>query len=412
MLHSGEVAKAPTVSKFKPSQPSSPCVLSVSNPAQRLKYEIPHILLTVENKRTVAALDSGSSVTAISHAKFLQLRKDRPALALNPSIKSITVANAESLSPLGWTHIKLKLNGKTRSVKVDVIPNFMFDLLIGWPHMKQWGTTLNTATNTATVGGECFPFLRTSQRAFQNPHMYSIVSTETIRVPASSSMLVSSKVLNCDDGAIPSGVVLTDPTIAEQAALFVAKGIPLVDECGNTEVLIANMGSEDVQLPSETQVGFLATKDEYDTVDADVLCNITELADEPSDVITKKIRQWINDPSSKEIPGLDLSQTILSPKEQEQLQAVLSKLSDRFVSNNQRPGQTSLVQVEIDTGNAKPINQAPYPRGPAQRQFIEETLNENLKGGIIRKSTSPWASPVCIIRKKDGYFRFAIDIGN
>ena len=65
--------------------------------------------------------------------------------------------------------------------------------------------------------------------------------------------------------------------------------------------------------------------------------------------------------------------------------------------------------MEIDTGNSKPINQAPYPRGPAQRQFIESTLQENLDGGIIRKSISPWASPVCIIRKKDGYFRFAID---
>ena len=65
--------------------------------------------------------------------------------------------------------------------------------------------------------------------------------------------------------------------------------------------------------------------------------------------------------------------------------------------------------MEIDTGLSRPVNQNPYPRGPAQRAFIEETIEENLKGGIIRPSYSPWASPVCIIRKKDGYFRFAID---
>ena len=351
-----------------------------------MRYDIPHIYLTVEKQPTLTALDSGSSITAISHKKFLELRRHRH-LPLHPSPKLIKVANSESLKTSGFTNLNVTLNGKVRSVKVDVIPDFMFDFLVGWPHMKHWGTRLDTASNTATLANESFPFLRTSQRVFHNPSMKSIVTTETFRIPSACSMLVPSKIENFQSGT--TGVIVTDPAIAEQGALFVAKGIPVVDDNGNTQVLIANMGSEDVQLPSNTQVAKLATEDEYHVMDTNSLCNVMDLADDSSDEISSKIRQWIETSESKDIPGLDLNNSILTQAEQHQLKCVLSNLSDRFVSNNQRPGRTSLVEMEIDTGNSKPINQAPYPRGPAQRQFIESTLQENLDGGIIRKSISP-----------------------
>ena len=49
-----------------------------------------------------------------------------------------------------------------------------------------------------------------------------------------------------------------------------------------------------------------------------------------------------------------------------------------------------------------------YP--PHQYEEVKKHLNEMLEVGAIRKSNSPWASAVVLVRKKDGSLRFCIDL--
>jgi len=72
-------------------------------------------------------------------------------------------------------------------------------------------------------------------------------------------------------------------------------------------------------------------------------------------------------------------------------------------------GFCSILQHDIDTGDAHPIRQAPRKPPLAAREAEDEILNEMLKTGVIEPSMSSWASPVCLVRKKDDTFRFCID---
>ena len=46
---------------------------------------------------------------------------------------------------------------------------------------------------------------------------------------------------------------------------------------------------------------------------------------------------------------------------------------------------------------------------PAERAVIKEMTKDMLERGAIQYSTSPWASPVILVKKKDGKQRFCID---
>jgi len=72
-------------------------------------------------------------------------------------------------------------------------------------------------------------------------------------------------------------------------------------------------------------------------------------------------------------------------------------------------GFCSILQHNIDTGDAHPIRQAPKKPPLAAREAEDEILNEMLKTGVTEPSMSSWASLVCIVRKKDNTFRFCID---
>lgn len=58
---------------------------------------------------------------------------------------------------------------------------------------------------------------------------------------------------------------------------------------------------------------------------------------------------------------------------------------------------------------AQPFRLQPYRYTPQQKDEIERQVQELLKNGVIQQSHSPFASPVLLVKKKDGEWRLCVD---
>ena len=92
-----------------------------------------------------------------------------------------------------------------------------------------------------------------------------------------------------------------------------------------------------------------------------------------------------------------------------QLCQLLCDYYDIFSLEERKRGETSFAELEIDTGQLLPKKQ-PACRAPfSAHQETANQLQKMQNDGVIQESQSPWASPVVLVRERDGYLRFCVD---
>ena len=67
-----------------------------------------------------------------------------------------------------------------------------------------------------------------------------------------------------------------------------------------------------------------------------------------------------------------------------------------------------MVEHEIHT-TGRPIRQPFRRQNPIIREIEQQQVKEMLRDGVIRPSSSPWASPVVMVKKKNGSMKFCVD---
>ncbi|CAH2105272.1 unnamed protein product [Euphydryas editha] len=108
---------------------------------------------------------------------------------------------------------------------------------------------------------------------------------------------------------------------------------------------------------------------------------------------------------------LDLTQidTDLQGRDKDMLIAILMKYSNHFVEGiPTKRVKTGVCEIRLVDPH-KVVYRCPSKRAPIEKQIIREKIQELLNAGVIRESSSPFASPIVLVKKKDNSDRLCVD---
>ena len=110
-----------------------------------------------------------------------------------------------------------------------------------------------------------------------------------------------------------------------------------------------------------------------------------------------------------EYMGNGLAGSNLTTKEHQQVLSFLENYNDVFSLGEGDRGETDLIEMTIETGSAAPRKQAVRRTPFAVRHEIAVQLQKMLEQKVIQPTSSLWASPIVLVRKKDGSLRFCVN---
>ncbi|GAU36702.1 hypothetical protein TSUD_16140 [Trifolium subterraneum] len=88
---------------------------------------------------------------------------------------------------------------------------------------------------------------------------------------------------------------------------------------------------------------------------------------------------------------------------------LLSNFSSLFQPPSHLPPQRPIDHKIPLLPNSPPVNVRPYRYPQFQKKEIENQIKDMLNNGLIQHSSSAFSSPVLLVRKKDGTWRFCVD---
>ena len=169
--------------------------------------------------------------------------------------------------------------------------------------------------------------------------------------------------------------------------------------CGKTQISIAG-------IPSPIEV-VVCNQLPHDLILGDTsLRNGNSVIDLGKNELTWFSKKW---PLKRHVPlGYSTVGPIVPETGNAQIDAVVRRNGDVFSAKGERTGDGHTNALRIPTVGP-PINQRAYRMPLTKRKVVEEMIVSMLEDDIIQPSSSAYASPILLIPKKDGEYRFCVD---
>lgn len=344
----------------------------------------------IAGKPTQLLIDSGASLTLINLQFFLQLsRYYRQQARPPPPNLCLQLADRSQLQVKYTLSLPITIANSTRTHTVYVVPRLWRSCIIGNDLIRDHNLQIDGGRQRAYFKAEeRSAQLRQERKEKSNyDDEYILMANERIKIPSFHAFNIEVK---------PDKPFLNEEDKENEYEITSIKQTPCI-----ANGIITPRKHMTLQVANLTEGAIIIYKNQ--PLATMVRLNQTQI---------NTIQHGITPPTAKPRPDkadieLDLTNTDLNEEQQNKIKRLMQKFPDVF---NEKSGRTKKVQHKIDlTPGSKPFNSPPFRYAPARKETIEQHIKEMLEQGIISPSTSPWASPVILVPKKDGSLRFCVD---
>ncbi|KAL7825810.1 hypothetical protein SRHO_G00335480 [Serrasalmus rhombeus] len=215
-----------------------------------------------------------------------------------------------------------------------------------------------------------------------------------IRVPGGVMKLVPS---TCPEHFSGEVVLLEPPESGLPAGLLVSPCLLSVVR-GTVYVPVVNVGTTEMLLHPCVQLGSLSLA---------YVINLPSGVEEQRFATATMSSQAVASSVQTQLESLDLS--MLSEKERSEVVSLLQKFQTVFSAHESDLGCTNLISHDIPLLDEVPVRQRYRRVPPSEYEVVKAHINQLLEAQIIRESSSPYASPIVLVKKKDGSMRMCVD---
>ncbi|KAJ8017850.1 hypothetical protein HOLleu_44491 [Holothuria leucospilota] len=348
----------------------------------------PTTIVKIEGKPVRATIDTGSQVTIITEEYF---NKIFPKSALQQiNWLKVTAANGGVIPYSGYFEADLEVCGTMIPKRGVLVVKVRKDvpMLLGMNVIRELRPDVIVTQLGLTGKDKVLP--QADGPIIQG--LVRVAGKSKIRVPARTVQAV----------VVTGPTKLQNQEVVVEAIEQLPRGLTVgatltTVHKGRLSIQIMNFTEEEVWLQPRTPLGkikeVVMIADDCVTFECNATVNEVKSTFDPSDLLKTPGLLWT---------GLDENQ-------QKQAEQLLLDNLDVFATSDEDLGYTETVKHNIPTLTDEPVKQTYRRIPPTQLEEVREHLRQLLQRGVIRESTSPYASPIVLVRKTDGSLRLCVD---
>ena len=356
----------------------------------------------INNDEVCCLVDSGATLCVLHPSIYWNI-DDRHRPVLGTHLGQIRMADGGLVPVIGRVQLELRI-GDNLSYLVDfLISDVECPVVLGMDFLSENKAILDISARSLSLNGHIIPCRSENEM----PSVYRVTLCESVEIPPNSEMIVPGRL--CERPKFVTGIFEMNPTLCEKKPLLLAK--VLAHTTCEVPLRCINPSDESQMLYKDQVAGFVEELD----VDEIPMDPKEEYSDDDGRQVPPQNAPLVDaDLKGRSIPShlkplYDSCADRLTVEQRSMVRELLCKYESAFAMSKEDLGETDLEMHKIDTGDARPIKQAPHRMPFAKKAAVAEEVKKLKRMNVIEDSVSPWASPVVLVKKRDSRWRFVLD---